>query len=174
MNALVSDIRPGRHHQLHSLSPMFAVTKRAGHSTDVVATFDLSRIDGFVAIGGDGSLNEVLQGIMKRHDWQDALKIPTGIIPGGTPFSSLCIFTNFTVVAQARVMDSPKRCAKQPGSRWTLSVLLSSLQKVSNALRSFTPIPRSLNFARCRVDTAVRSFIGDCERKALLHVLGGK
>lgn len=48
-------------------------------------TADLvSKFDGIVVISGDGLLFEIINGIMKRSDWQSLIKIPIGIIPGGS------------------------------------------------------------------------------------------
>ncbi|RWS18744.1 hypothetical protein B4U80_07249, partial [Leptotrombidium deliense] len=44
----------------------------------------LSQWDGIVVVSGDGLLFEVFNGLMQRHDWEQAIKIPVGIIPGGS------------------------------------------------------------------------------------------
>ena len=40
--------------------------------------------DGIVIISGDGLVYEVFNGLMARDDWKKAVKIPVGIIPGGS------------------------------------------------------------------------------------------
>ena len=43
-----------------------------------------SDIDGLVIVGGDGTIHDAIAGLMSRPDWKKAIKIPLGIIPGGT------------------------------------------------------------------------------------------
>lgn len=38
----------------------------------------------FVVIGGDGMFNQLLNGIMRHPDSQKLLKIPIGLMPGGS------------------------------------------------------------------------------------------
>ena len=47
-----------------------------------------------ICISGDGVVHDVLNGMLKRKDWQEALKVPVGLICAGLffsflPFSSL-------------------------------------------------------------------------------------
>ncbi|XP_067136663.1 sphingosine kinase 1-like [Centruroides vittatus] len=60
------------------------ITARANHARDFVNTADLSHWSGIVVISGDGLLFEVFNGLMERDDWKKAIKIPVGIIPGGS------------------------------------------------------------------------------------------
>ena len=56
-------------------------TTHAGHAKELANQTDLINYDGFIAIGGDGTLFEIVNGMLKR---QDNVKIPIGIIPGGS------------------------------------------------------------------------------------------
>ena len=56
-------------------------TEYAGHARDIAQEIDLIGYDGFCCIGGDGTLHEVINGLMRRNDAQ---KIPIGLITGGT------------------------------------------------------------------------------------------
>jgi len=56
-------------------------TTFAGHAKELANQFDLSGYDGFIGIGGDGTLHEIVNGMLTRNDGQ---KIPIGIIPGGS------------------------------------------------------------------------------------------
>ena len=56
-------------------------TTFAGHAKELANQLDLSDYDGFIGIGGDGTLHEITNGILSRHDGK---KIPIGIIPGGS------------------------------------------------------------------------------------------
>jgi len=52
-----------------------------GHATQLAQQFDPSKYDGIVAVGGDGTLFEVLNGLLKKHQTFD---LPIGQIPVGT------------------------------------------------------------------------------------------
>ncbi|MFQ6612481.1 MAG: diacylglycerol/lipid kinase family protein [Fidelibacterota bacterium] len=56
-------------------------TEYAGHAREFAETVDLDGYIGFCAIGGDGTMHEVINGIMTRPD---NCKIPIGLITGGT------------------------------------------------------------------------------------------
>ena len=60
------------------------LTNRAHHATEIAKEVDLVKIDGIVAVGGDGFLSEVVQGLMAREDWAEAIRMPLGIIPAGS------------------------------------------------------------------------------------------
>ncbi|KAJ8761584.1 hypothetical protein K2173_004360 [Erythroxylum novogranatense] len=59
-------------------------TRRQLHAKEVVSTLDLTKYDGIVCVSGDGILVEVVNGLLGREDWSTAIKIPIGMIPGGT------------------------------------------------------------------------------------------
>ena len=56
-------------------------TTFAGHAQELANQLELSLYDGFIGIGGDGTLHEVVNGMLTRNDGQ---KIPIGMIPGGS------------------------------------------------------------------------------------------
>ncbi len=56
-------------------------TEYAGHAGDMINEMDLSGCDGFCLIGGDGTLHEVINGLLTRSDKKT---VPIGCIPGGT------------------------------------------------------------------------------------------
>ncbi|KAL3661273.1 hypothetical protein V7S43_013881 [Phytophthora oleae] len=60
------------------------ITRQAAHATEILAEVPLNKYDCIVAVGGDGLLSEMLQGLMNRKDWQQASLQPLGIIPGGS------------------------------------------------------------------------------------------
>nr|CAB3485281.1 unnamed protein product [Digitaria exilis] len=60
-------------------------TTHAGHAKSLVSTFDFSTCpNGIVCVGGDGIVNEVLNGLLIRDDRTEAVSIPVGIIPAGS------------------------------------------------------------------------------------------
>ena len=56
-------------------------TTFAGHAKELANQLDLTEYDGFIGIGGDGTLHEIINGMLSRPDEN---KIPIGIIPGGS------------------------------------------------------------------------------------------
>ena len=53
----------------------------AGHAIELAQQFDPSKFDGIIAIGGDGTLFEVINGLLKKYQSFD---LPVGQIPVGT------------------------------------------------------------------------------------------
>ena len=56
-------------------------TEYAGHANELANTLDFSGYNGLCAIGGDGTLFEMVNGMLKRKDNQN---FPLGLITGGT------------------------------------------------------------------------------------------
>jgi len=56
-------------------------TEYAGHARELAKTADIDGYDGFCAIGGDGTMHEIINGIMTRKDGK---RLPVGLITGGT------------------------------------------------------------------------------------------
>ena len=56
-------------------------TTYAGHAKELANQLNITEYDGFIGIGGDGTLHEIINGMLSRHDGR---KIPIGIIPGGS------------------------------------------------------------------------------------------
>ncbi len=56
-------------------------TQYAGHARNMARTVAIKGYDGFCAIGGDGTMHEVINGLMNRDDGK---KLPIGLITGGT------------------------------------------------------------------------------------------
>ncbi len=57
------------------------VTQRPGYAREMARTLDLTNVDGLCAIGGDGTVHEVADGLMQRGE---PISVPLGIIPAGT------------------------------------------------------------------------------------------
>uniref|UniRef100_A0A8C4NJ77 sphingosine kinase n=1 Tax=Eptatretus burgeri TaxID=7764 RepID=A0A8C4NJ77_EPTBU len=60
------------------------VTERQNHAWEMVQSLRLEEWDGLVIVSGDGLLYEVINGLMARSDWEQAIKIPLGIVPAGS------------------------------------------------------------------------------------------
>jgi len=56
-------------------------TEYAGHACDITSELPLDGLTGLCAIGGDGTMHEIVNGIMSR---KDGMRIPIGLITGGT------------------------------------------------------------------------------------------
>ncbi|KAL0464258.1 UNVERIFIED_CONTAM: Sphingoid long-chain bases kinase [Sesamum latifolium] len=60
-------------------------TTSAGHARKLAASVDFSTCpDGIICIGGDGIINEVLNGLLSRDNQREATTVPIGIIPAGS------------------------------------------------------------------------------------------
>lgn len=60
-------------------------TTSAGHAKKLASTVDISTCpDGIICVGGDGIINEVLNGLLSRENQKEGISIPIGIIPAGS------------------------------------------------------------------------------------------
>ncbi|KAJ8759260.1 hypothetical protein K2173_006780 [Erythroxylum novogranatense] len=60
-------------------------TTSAGHARNLAANVDVSTCpDGIICVGGDGIINEVLNGLLNRGNQKEGISIPIGIIPAGS------------------------------------------------------------------------------------------
>ncbi|KAK5865887.1 hypothetical protein PBY51_020122 [Eleginops maclovinus] len=60
------------------------ITERQNHARELVKDADLSQWDAVVIMSGDGLLFEVINGLLERPDWEEAIRTPLGILPGGS------------------------------------------------------------------------------------------
>ncbi|XP_038140224.1 sphingosine kinase 2 [Cyprinodon tularosa] len=59
-------------------------TERQNHARELIREIPLSEWDGIIIVSGDGLLHEVINGLMERPDWEQAIKTPVGILPCGS------------------------------------------------------------------------------------------
>ncbi|XP_049332091.1 sphingosine kinase 2-like [Astyanax mexicanus] len=59
-------------------------TDYQNHARELVRNADLSQWSAIVILSGDGLLFEVINGLMEREDWEEAIQTPLGILPGGS------------------------------------------------------------------------------------------
>ncbi|POO04172.1 Diacylglycerol kinase [Trema orientale] len=60
-------------------------TTSAGHARKLASSVDISTCpDGIICVGGDGIINEVLNGLLSRDNQKEGISIPIGIIPAGS------------------------------------------------------------------------------------------
>uniref|UniRef100_A0A3B5MSE8 sphingosine kinase n=1 Tax=Xiphophorus couchianus TaxID=32473 RepID=A0A3B5MSE8_9TELE len=60
------------------------ITEHQNHARELVRNADLTQWDALVIMSGDGLLFEVINGMMEREDWQQAIQTPLGMLPGGS------------------------------------------------------------------------------------------
>jgi len=65
-----------KHANINFKNENVIVTTRANEATELAEQWDLNNIDGILAVGGDGTMYEVIQGLMKRKDLKVIQKIP--------------------------------------------------------------------------------------------------
>jgi sphingosine kinase len=59
-------------------------TTSAADTKNLALNLDLKKTDGLVIVGGDGTIHDAIAGLMSRPDAETAIRLPLGIIPGGT------------------------------------------------------------------------------------------
>lgn len=59
-------------------------TTSAGSASHYIANCSLEDWHGIVIVSGDGLVYELFNGLMQRKDYQTAIQIPVGVIPGGS------------------------------------------------------------------------------------------
>ncbi|MBT3785931.1 acylglycerol kinase family protein, partial [bacterium] len=61
-------------------------TEYPRHAFDLARTLDFNGFEGLCALGGDGTMHEMVNGLLNR---EDSKRIPLGILPAGTGNSYL-------------------------------------------------------------------------------------
>jgi len=59
-------------------------TEYGKHAVDIAHKVDLDQVDALIVVSGDGVLHEVVNGLLTRPDWEQARRLPVGIIPAGS------------------------------------------------------------------------------------------
>ncbi|KAI5087427.1 sphingosine kinase 1 [Silurus meridionalis] len=67
-----------------NISHTLITTEHQNHAHELVRNADLSQWSAIVILSGDGLLFEVINGLMEREDWDEAIRTPLGILPGGS------------------------------------------------------------------------------------------
>ncbi|XP_055077767.1 sphingosine kinase 1-like [Periophthalmus magnuspinnatus] len=60
------------------------ITERQNHARELVRDLNLAQWDTLVIMSGDGLLFEVINGLLERPDWWEAIRMPLAILPGGS------------------------------------------------------------------------------------------
>lgn len=98
-------------------------TQHAGHAEELAFAAAFERPDAILAAGGDGTLHQVLNGLMRfRSQQQDAPQPVLGIVPLGTgnDFAALCgIRTPDDLIARMLTGGKPTDCGMISGATGT-------------------------------------------------------
>jgi sphingosine kinase len=62
----------------------------ANHARELVKSLNVDEYRGILVVSGDGLVYEVINGLMERPDWQKAIRIPFGQLPGGSANALAC------------------------------------------------------------------------------------
>ena len=82
-------------------------TEYAGHNKKIAMEVDMNGYDGFCCIGGDGTMSEVINGVMNR---KDVNRFPLGLITGGTGNSFMHDINCLDPIeATKRIIDGKRR-----------------------------------------------------------------
>lgn len=77
-------------------------TQYAGHARDLARTVDLKGYDGLCVIGGDGSVHEVVNGLLQRPKTPGVPLPPVGLLPGGSGNSVMLDLGTWSMAEAAR------------------------------------------------------------------------
>ena len=101
--AVLSEVKP--RFESAGIEITLQETEYAGHAREIAHTTNFSDLDCICAIGGDGTLHEIINGMFSRPD---KLTLPLAQIPAGTGNSFLYGFE----MPHARRCREPHSCGK--------------------------------------------------------------
>ena len=118
-----------------NISTHVVFTRRRSEATELMRFTDLSRLDGVIAVGGDGTLNEVITGLLTRArgcrtsqgrwggEGGPAELPPVGVIPAGTDCASAKYITHLNpmLAAQAIINNAEWRPLDVMLNQWRQS-----------------------------------------------------
>lgn len=84
---------------LYSHSSSLASLRYAGHAGELAKSVSLEGVDALCALGGDGTLCEVMSGMLSREDGRH---VPLGFLPGGTGNSVMCDLGTWSAAEAAK------------------------------------------------------------------------
>ena len=73
-----------------NVSYVVFLTTHQNHAREYIMTADLAIYRGILVVSGDGLVYEVINGLMSRADWQEAIKVPINQLPGGSANALAC------------------------------------------------------------------------------------
>lgn len=92
INVFKKNLKPSLEH--NSFDYKTKTTTYSGHAEQIIESIDLLNFDAILVLGGDGTMHEVINGLLKR---QDGINLPIGNIPTGSGNSLLYDLGKFNV-----------------------------------------------------------------------------
>ncbi|XP_030646074.1 sphingosine kinase 1 [Chanos chanos] len=157
------------------------ITDHQNHARELVRNADLSQWNALIILSGDGLLFEVVNGLMEREDWEEAIQIPLGILPGGSGNALAASIHHYTGAAAVWGEDLLVSCGfmlcKGLVSRLDLvSVHLASGNRVFSFLSVAWGFVADVDIEseKYRHVGAVRFMVGTLVRLASLRIYQGR
>ncbi|XP_061761834.1 sphingosine kinase 1 [Nerophis ophidion] len=157
------------------------ITEHQNHARELVKKADLSQWDALVIMSGDGLLFEVVNGLMERDDWQEAIQTPLGILPGGSGNALAASVHHYSQSPPAWNEELLLSCGfllckGQVGSLDLVSVQLASKQRLFSFLSLAWGFVADVDIEseKYRHVGAVRFLMGTLVRLATLRVYRGR
>ncbi|KAK2077169.1 hypothetical protein QBZ16_004803 [Prototheca wickerhamii] len=120
------------------VSARVVATAAAGEATSAVRELDPRSVEAIAVVGGDGTVHEVVQGLLGRPDWREAARLPLVQVPAGSGnglAASTGLWSVFTAV-HALVKGSLRPCdvasVLQPGHARRFSFLSLTYGMIPN------------------------------------------
>ena len=80
--------------ELNSINYKTKITTHSGHAEQIIESIDLLNFNAILVLGGDGTMHEVINGLLKR---EDGINLPIGNIPTGSGNSLLYDLGKFDI-----------------------------------------------------------------------------
>ncbi|KAM3863629.1 sphingosine kinase 1-like [Diretmus argenteus] len=157
------------------------ITEHQNHARELVRKADLSQWDTLVIMSGDGLLFEVINGLMEREDWEEAIQTPLGILPGGSGNALAASLHHYSQSAPAWNEELLLSCGFMlckglVGSLDLVSVHLASQQRLFSFLSLAWGFVADVDIEseKYRHVGAIRFLVGTLVRLASLKVYQGR
>ncbi|KAM9391660.1 sphingosine kinase 1 [Pholidichthys leucotaenia] len=157
------------------------ITEHQNHARELVRKADLSQWDALVIMSGDGLLFEVINGLMEREDWQQAIQTPLGILPGGSGNALAASIHHYSQSPPAWNEELLLSCGFMlckglVGSMDLVSIHLSSRQRLFSFLSLAWGFVADVDIEseKYRHVGAIRFLMGTLVRLATLRVYQGR
>ena len=85
-------LKPSLEH--NSINYKTKITTHSGHAEQIIESIDLLNFNAILVLGGDGTMHEVINGLLKR---EDGINLPIGNIPTGSGNSLLYDLGKFDI-----------------------------------------------------------------------------
>ncbi|XP_031145368.1 sphingosine kinase 1 [Sander lucioperca] len=157
------------------------ITERQNHARELVKEADLSQWDALVIMSGDGLLFEVINGLLERPDWEEAIRTPLGILPSGSGNALAASIHHYSGASPVFSEELLVSCGFLLCQRLVARMDLVSIH-VASSPRLFSFLSLAWGFVadvdieseKYRQVGAARFTIGTLVRLASLHIYKGK